>query len=305
MNSEQAKKLSLPKIMSHLGYEPTQIQKNGTEYWYQSPFRNEKEPSFHTSFLGGKWIWKDFADSGGTVIDFVMRHEGFIKVSDALRFLDAVYNRRSVKLNRKPFNSQFSFQQQFDSPPKQLEFIEAKDVEKESILEYLQGKRKISASVTRKYLKEVHYRNLVNGKEFYAFGIENNSGGYEIRAATDEYPFKSALIARDITVIPGFKTGNGILNIFEGMTDFLSLLTLMKTDSLAGDSILMHSLSSYSKTLNYIKNRHYLHIHTYLDNNQSGANCNQKFLDEFQNQVSNESSLFLPFEDINEMLKAL
>ena len=89
MNSEQAKKLSLPDIMSRLGYEPTEITKGGAEYWYCSPFRKEKEPSFHTSYLGGKWIWNDFADSGGTVIDFVMRHEGYTKVSDALRFLES------------------------------------------------------------------------------------------------------------------------------------------------------------------------------------------------------------------------
>ena len=56
MNSEQAKKLSLPDIMSRLGYEPTEITKGGAEYWYCSPFRKEKEPSFHTSYLGGKWI---------------------------------------------------------------------------------------------------------------------------------------------------------------------------------------------------------------------------------------------------------
>ena len=69
----------------------------------------------------------------------------------------------------------------------------------------------------------------------------------------------------------GFKTGNGMVNIFEGMTDFLSLLTLLKTNNLAGDSILMHSLSSFPKTVDYIKGKAYSSIHTYLDNNPSGA----------------------------------
>ena len=64
MNSEQAKKLSLPDILSRLGHQPTEIKNGGNEYWYRSPFRKEKEASFHTSFLGGKWIWNDFADSG-------------------------------------------------------------------------------------------------------------------------------------------------------------------------------------------------------------------------------------------------
>ena len=91
MNSEQAKKLSLPDILSRLGYEPISIKRGGFEYWYASPFRKEKEASFHTSYLGGKWIWNDFADSGGTVIDFIMRHERYNRVGDALKFLDNMF----------------------------------------------------------------------------------------------------------------------------------------------------------------------------------------------------------------------
>ena len=87
------------------------------------------------------------------------------------------------------------------------------------------------------------YRNLNNQKEYFAFGIKNESNGYEIRVASDKYAFKSALIKKDISVIKGFKT-NGVVNIFEGMTDFLSLLTMLKTDNLHGDTIIMHSVKA-------------------------------------------------------------
>jgi hypothetical protein len=303
MNSEQAKKLSLPDIMSRLGYEPTEITKGGAEYWYCSPFRKEKEPSFHTSYLGGKWIWNDFADSGGTVIDFVMRHEGHTKVSDALQFLESLCQGQSSRSNRKPDNSLFSFQQQSVPQARQLEFIEAREIENPVIMEYLTKKRKISDFLVRKYLKEIHYRNLANGKEYFAFGMENRAGGYEIRAALDDYPFKSALIARDITVIPGFRSGNGVVDVFEGMTDFLSLLTMMKTDCLAGDSIVMHSLSSYIKTSAFIKENGYSAINTFLDNNRSGQEYTEKFIQDFGTKVASQSTMFLPYEDINEMLK--
>ena len=63
MNSHQAKQIDLPNLMSRLGYEPTAIKKGGNEYWYRSPFRSEKDASFHTSYLGGKWIWKDFGQN--------------------------------------------------------------------------------------------------------------------------------------------------------------------------------------------------------------------------------------------------
>jgi DNA primase len=101
MNSFEAKKLNLPEIMSRLGHEPISIKKGGNEYWYNSPFRAEKDASFHTSYLGGKWIWNDFGDSGGTVIDFILRHENMTMVSDALKFLDDMYGNVGDKLKYK------------------------------------------------------------------------------------------------------------------------------------------------------------------------------------------------------------
>lgn len=302
MNSEQAKKLSLPDIMSRLGYEPTEITKGGAEYWYRSPFRHEKESSFHTSFLGGKWIWNDFADSGGTVIDFVMRHEGFSKVTEALQFLDGLYKGYS-NTNRKAANPKSTYKTPEYPTEKQLEFLDATKIQHPAIIQYLTGARKINEPLARQYLKEIHYRNKTNAKEYFAFGIENRSGGYEIRSASDDYPFKSALITRDITIIPGFKTDHGVCNIFEGMTDFLSLLTMMKTDNLAGDSILMHSLSSFKKTVALIRLKDYQSIHIYLDNNQSGRECTKQFIQFFGAKIHDEAPLFMPFEDINDCLR--
>ena len=125
-------------------------------------------------------------------------------------------------------------------------------------------------TIARQYLKEVKYRNRESGKEYFAFGMENQSGGYEVRVASDKYPFKSALIKRDISVIRGCRKDSGIANVFEGMTDYLSLLTMMKTDQLAGDSIVMHSLASYDQTINFIKKVGYSNINTFLDNDRSG-----------------------------------
>ena len=300
MNSEQAKKLSLPDIMSRLGYEPISIKKGGGEYWYNSPFRVEKEPSFHTSFLGGKWIWNDFGDSGGTVIDFIMRHETFFKVSEALAFLDTFYQGRGKIKPKK----RFSFQQQPAVQSNALEFIEAASVKNSAIFNYLLDIRKIEKTLIGKYLLEIKYKNKNTGKEYFGFGIKNDGGGYEVRVASDDYPFKSALEGRDVTTIKGFKTGNSVVNVFEGMTDYLSLLTMLKTDNLAGDAILMHSLSSFQRTVDKIHKEGYSSINLFLDNNPSGQKFTDKFIEEFGKKVSSQSSLFLPFEDINEMLKA-
>lgn len=305
MNSFEAKKLNLPEIMARLGYQPTSTKKGGNEYWYNSPFRPEQDASFHTSYLGGKWIWNDFGDEGGTVIDFIMRHENYHAVSDALKFLDEIYQKGGSKLKSKPL---FSFQQQAFSRSegatnKELEFISASLIQNPLILNYLTKERGIEKNIALKYLEEVKYKNLNSGKEYFAFGIKNQSGGYEIRVASDKYKFKSSLIEKDITLILG--SNSKIINVFEGMTDFLSLLTMMKTDRLSGDALLMHSLSSYKRTLEVIKAKTYKSVNLFLDNNQPGRDHTTAFIRDLgEGGVESYSNLFLPYIDINEALKA-
>ncbi|MCB0855945.1 MAG: hypothetical protein KDD63_27170, partial [Bacteroidetes bacterium] len=208
------------------------MKKNGQEYWYKSPFREEADASFHTSYLGGKWIWNDFGDMGGTVIDFVMRHENFSRVKDALQFLDQLYHQnpqqtylfREKGRGEKPIKDNpttlFSFQQQGRQAPEsdsELEMLKVQPLQNPLIFSYLEKTRKISRPLAIKYLKQVHYLHKPTGKAFFAMGIENRIGGYEIRIASDDYGFtKSSLGGKDIAVIPGTDPGKGNANVFEG-----------------------------------------------------------------------------------------
>jgi len=314
MNTEQAKKLSLPDLMSRLGHEPVKSVKGGRELWYASPFRAEKEPSFHTSFLGGKWIWNDFGDIGGTVIDFVMRHQNFSRVNDALRFLEKMFS--GSLLDPDPAGrvgeesadhpSLFSFQQQAPAATqdRQLEFLNAGPIKSRAIYDYLQNVRKIPGSLADQYLREVRYRNLSTGKEFFAFGMENRAGGYEIRVASDAYVFKSALIQRDITLISGTARRGVTVSVFEGMTDFLSLLVMLGTDHLAGDALIMHSLSSFDSALEVINAGEYQSVYTFLDNNRPGQEHTERFKTELGNRAIPRSALFAPHVDLNDALRA-
>lgn len=318
MNSNQAKQLSLPEIMSLLGYEPVKERKGGYELWYLSPFRSEKEASFITSFLGGKWIWNDFGDIGGTVIDFIMRHEGFTSVKEALAFLDKMFQ---GNLFTKPSSKRvgdlhpnhpdlFSFKQQrreaADRAPaeRELRFLEAHTIKNPIINHYLEKERCIPKNVADCYLLEVKYRNLKNQKDYFAFGMKNESGGYEIRAASDQYSFKSALQVRDISLLPGRYPERKIVNIFEGMTDFLSLLVMYNTLQLSGDAIVMHSLSSFARTKEVIEQQAYETINTFLDNNKAGEEGTKRFKETFTGKVESQSHLFVPYTDLNDALVA-
>jgi hypothetical protein len=319
MNADQAKKISLPDLLAQLGHEPVKVTKEGRELWYASPFRAEKEPSFHTSFLGGKWIWNDFGDIGGTVVDFAMRLQGYRSVKEALTWLDGMFHRsmfekqtaaRVGEGTQPEEPTLFSFQQQSGaaapeiSDSRQLEFIDAHPITNPAIFTYLAQERGIPKELAMQYLQEVKYRNTANGKEFFAFGMKNESDGYEVRVASSKYTFKSALKARDITVIRGTSPERRTVNVFEGMTDFLSLLVMMNFTNLAGDSLIMHSLSSFHRAVEFIRGGDYQVINTFLDNNRPGEEGTEKFKAEFGEKAASQSQMFAPYADLNDALRA-
>ncbi|MEM6628837.1 MAG: toprim domain-containing protein [Bacteroidota bacterium] len=316
MNSQQAKQIDFPDLLARLGYHPVKVCKGGRELWYMSPFRKDRTPSFHTSYLGGKWIWKDFGDEGGNVIDFVIRHEE-IPFKEALAYLRKIYlgNRSQIKgragtsiqlpLTRLSFQQQSEVQSFAPEGERELEFLEAHEIQNPLILQYLVCERKIPSELAKQYLWEVKYRNKSKGRDFFAFGMENESNGYEIRSASDQYPFKSALIKRDISIIKGREGSSCSISIFEGMTDFLSLLALKQSRRLQGDSIVMHSVSSYQRTKAYLQGKCYQEVLTYLDNDKTGEKYTTRFREDLPTlDVWPQNHLYAHYRDLNEALKA-
>jgi hypothetical protein len=324
MTTTQAKQLNLPDILAKLGHQPSRTTKNGNELWYKSPFRQEAKPSFHTSFINGKWIWNDFGDSGGNVIDFILRHQNTSSVSEVLTFLDDLFPTFSFQnQNTKPKN-QLKLLQENTQPsasqtpntlpparhqaaaPSKLVFLEAKPLASKLIFSYLKG-RKIPPEVAKEYLALVRYRNRdrPSAKPFFAFGQQNIAGGWEIRSAADgTAKFKSALIKKDITVHPGSEEARGAVSIFEGMIDHLSLLVFLKVIRLRGDVIILNSLSSYESAKAYITSETYTKIDLFLDNNAPGETATTTFLNDFPNIVTDHREAYKDFPDLNDALVA-
>lgn len=309
MNTEQAKKLSLPHLLEKLGHTPSKVTKGGNELWYPSPFRKETDASFHTSFIGGKWIWNDFGDIGGTVVDFAMRYWDCRSISEALAHLDQ-YAPGAARSDTKP--DLFSFHQHPHReavenflPDRQLQLIETKPITSPAILNYLSRERSIPAELAKRYLVEIRYQNTGVGKSFFGFGMRNESGGHEVRVALASHKFKSAIDARDITVIPGSDPNDTSASLFEGMTDFLSLLVMQGKTALPGRAIIMHSLSSHARTVDYLRNNAAQEIRTYLDNNDAGQKGTEKLKAEFGDAVISFSQSFAPYVDLNDALRAM
>ena len=328
MNIYQANNLDFPDLLSRMGYEPAKSMKGGADLWYHSPFRTEKEPSFHIRHGDTyKWVWHDFGHGGTTILDFICEHENCTK-KDALAFLRKIYpnwsNRVGGSKSRKKNTDQLSFLSSSPNTPKvshskppvskntdedlrDLEFVKDSPLQSPLIFTYLEGRR-IPRSIAERYFRLIHYRNKkkATSKPYFAFGMRNINGGWECRSASDEpkMKFKSALLVRDIILVKGTQEGRDDVLIFEGMLDFASLLVLRGREQLKGDALILNGLSSYGRAKAYIEKYAYKRIHTFLDNNPSGQSSAQTFQEDFGDMAINQSYIFAPHVDLNDALKA-
>lgn len=311
MNAQQARKIDMPDLLSRMGYQPYgPPKKGGRELWYLSPLpgRHETVPSFHITYINGKWLWKDFgADKGGNVIDFVIEHQG-TDFKRAMRFLKQAF--QSDLFEKTPSNNQsspFSYQTHIEQKAEEdlssLEFLKAFPVQHPAIFQYLEG-RGLSKGLIKRHLLEIRYLNKIKNKVFFGFGMKNQSNGYEIRSASHAYSFKSALIKRDVTLLEGSQNKTSRVHIFEGMLDALSLLALRKQIRPAHDYLIMHSTNSYSKATQLIRANRYEEIHTFLDNDPTGEKALQRFQKDFEDQVFPQNENYRGYNDLNDYLVA-
>ncbi len=68
MNCAEANHIDMVDYLNSIGFHATNIK--GDDYWYHSPFRDEKEPSFKIN--RNKNVWYDHGfGRGGKLIDFI------------------------------------------------------------------------------------------------------------------------------------------------------------------------------------------------------------------------------------------
>lgn len=315
MNSYEAKRKNLYDLLNRLGYQPYgNAKRGGQEYWYLSPFRNESKPSFHITFKGNIWVWKDFGHngtkSGGHIIDFIQELKG-LDFKGALAFLRDVYQadlfeRHPAKGRGQLSQHHFLFQAHLNETKLQqeqkLKLLKASPLQNKTIFQYLCN-RCIPASIATKYLQEVQYLNVAKNKIYFAFGMKNEQGGYEIRAASDTYPFKSVLGKRNLTFIKG-QSNTKHINVFEGMLDALSFIVFSGRDVCKEDMLIMHSTSTFQKAATFIQDRNYSMIKTYMDNDDTGQGATDKFIKLFDDRTIPLNRFYEGYNDVNDFLVA-
>ena len=216
-----AREIPIVEFLKRNGHLPLKEKQNSA--WYLSPIRKENEASFKVSKILNRW-YDHGAGKGGNIIDLVIEMNKNCSVREALVILD------------KNIPS-FSFQQQNTfavlKPEDEIEVQKVLPLRHPALINYLL-RRKINPSVACKFARQVHYQ--LKGKQYFAIGLENASGGWELR---NPY-YKNSAAPKDYSI---FSTSKQILSVTEGMFDFFSLITLYPSLPKKSDFLVLNSVS--------------------------------------------------------------
>jgi hypothetical protein len=279
LQCDTAREISITGFLKKSGISP--VRENQNSAWYLSPIRNENEASFKVSKILNRW-YDHGIGKGGNIIDLVIEMNNNCSVQEALSILD-----RTVP--------SFSFQQQKNSaglkPEPEIRIGKILPIRHPALIRYLE-KRKINTKVVASYAREVHYS--MNDKNYFAIGMENVSGGWELR---NPY-YKNAVSPKDYSC---FNTGKQMLSVTEGMFDFFSLLTLYPGLPHKSDFLVLNSVSFTDRiqkiALPYSK------VGLYLDNDPAGKKATKQLMADLSNSVD-MSALYAGKKDLNQLLTA-
>lgn len=302
MNTNQIKNIKITDYLYNTGIQPKQIK--GADYWYISPYREERTPSFKVN--NDLNVWFDYGTGqGGNIIDLIIKMYNLNSITEVLNhFNNSNYHQKIIPQNiPQSYSDSVPFDQQRESASTGITILKVLPLTNRVLLEYLIGRR-IDLDIARKNCKEVYYS--VGDKRYFAIGFQNESGGYELR---NKY-FKGCT-SKDISLCQvnrnnqpdelkqSHSDNTEACLVFEGFVDYLSYLTIKKTEKPVVDTVILNSVSNLSKAIDFIKS--HPKVYTYMDNDEAGRNATE-FLNKICYILINKSVKYAEYKDLNEYL---
>ncbi len=288
MNCEQANQIDLVDYLCALGFNPRKIRRE--DYWYLSPFRQEKEPSFKVN--KNKNVWYDHGlGKGGNLVDFAKEFYR-CNVSEALQKI-ALFHPQKFVINiaeRPPVHLYQNRERKLQlAGETAIKIIAAKQpITDPNLCSYL-FKRRIEKNIADKYCHEINF--TIAEKEYKAIGFKNIAGGYELR---NEY-FKGSNSPKYVSYLDN--NANNIA-VFEGFFDFLSHQSINQNQQHhLTNFLVLNSLSFFERSLLLMEKHESIHL--YLDNDEAGRKCTS-LAQKMSLKFRDESKLYEGCKDLNE-----
>ena len=284
MNIEDIRAIPITELLARLGHEPK--RQRGDECWYLAPYREERTASFQVNIR--KNVWHDFGTGrGGDIFTLAGELTDSRDFKEQADFITRIYGglapeRKTVfrpKENGKDDNDEKEC----------LTDIRFGPLYNKVLLRYLE-ERGICSDVALPNCKEVRY--CLHGKQYFAIGFRNRSGGYELRNRF----FKGSLSSKDISLIDN---GSGICNLFEGFINYLSWMVLGL--GCGDDCLVLNSVVLLERSFTVLDR--YETINCYLDRDEAGRRTLEALRKRYGNRIEDRSALYKGFKDLNEYLQ--
>ena len=285
MNIDQIKQIKLQDFLAAMGCKP--VKQYGVNLMYLSPFRTEKHASFKVNTENNQWY--DFGiGKGGNIIDLAKQ---LYKSSDLSYLIHQIERNAPSSVSGslptvKPTTPQNSF-----------EHLQVLPITHPALIKYLE-ERCIDVEMARTVCKELHFDT--RGKHYFGIGFPNIAGGYEIRNPF----FKGCIAPKDISHFYA-EEPKKVCFVFEGFMDLLSFMTLRRKENdglKRQDYLVLNSVTNIHKVAKRLSR--YDSVQCFLDNDEAGRNAYLQLSKELGKTVTDASTLYNGFKDLNEYLCA-
>lgn len=246
--------------------------------WFNSPFREEKQPSFKVDT--NKNLWYDFGlGEGGDAIKLLCKINN-LSPKEVFRIITGnVYTEfkcASIKMEESP-----------------LEILEAtRPIKHPALVKYLSSRLiDLNCTLRCEKLNEIKYR--VRSKTYFALGFSNDKGGFEIRNTF----WKGASSPKSITTIQG---ESKILNVFEGFMDYLSALTYYKINQSVHTSIILNGTGQTQQLIPLLPQ--FKKVFLFVDNDNAGKKVVAAIKQNHLNVTNVSKQLYPNSKDFNEFI---
>ena len=285
MNIKEIKQIKLQDFLAAMGCKP--VKQYGVNLMYLSPLRTEKHASFKVNTEINQWY--DFGiGRGGNIIALA---ELLYNTSDVSYLI------RQIERNA-PSSVSFSLPTiKPITPQNSFEHLQVLPLIHPALIKYLE-ERCIDVETARTMCKELHFDT--RGKHYFGIGCPNTAGGYEIRNPF----FKGCIAPKGISHFYAEEPKN-VCFVFEGFMDLLSFMTLRRKENdglKRQDYLVLNSVSNIQKALERLSQ--YDSVRCFLDNDEAGRNAYLQLSKELGKPVTDASTLYNGFKDLNEYLCA-
>lgn len=281
MNIEHIKSIDIVSYLASIGVHHQKTQNNN--FWYCSPIRTEKTPSFKVNAYLNRWYDYGIGE-GGNIIDLVCKLNN-VDFKDAL---DILQGKQEVKYRPVPMASLKN------DKSMGLDITNIMDVISDTRLMLYLKQRGICYNNVKNCipLKQVQFTSI-KGNEVITLGFKNDSGGLELRNNF----IKLSTSPKDISSLV---RGCNKLIVFEGFMDYLSALSYYADQINDKSVIVLNGVCNVKKVVGLLSN--YKEVKLFLDNDKAGIEATNLLM-KHHNNIVNQSLKFYPnHKDFNDFI---